>query len=98
MPAPLRKTHVEYALEHLAGLGNAEEMQTNAARGQVHATLALVQATERLAEAQETANLIARNTAVIGFTLSGVPVTAETSAMVEQQAEEIAKRLKAYGV
>lgn len=75
--------------------GYAEENNPHGA-AQAYATLALVEATERLAVAQETANLIARQVWASNTAIALGVISPEVLEQGTAVSEEIARRLEKY--
>lgn len=76
--------------------GKIDRAQVYLLAANAHATLALVEATERLAEAQETANLIARQVWATNVALAVGSVTPEILEAGNEASEEVARRLSGY--
>lgn len=93
--ASIQIDNADEAIAVMSGDRGTPEVYLLAA--QAHATLALVEATERLAEAQETANLIARLSWAMNMTAAEYNGLAKHSREeTERSAEEIARRLSGY--
>ena len=77
--------------------GKIDRAQVYLLAAQAHATLALVEAAERLAEAQETANLIARQKWVLDLPPGAYEkMDRHARTQVERAGNDIDRRLKGY--